>query len=123
MFRLFLLLIFLCSLSAVHAAQRNIVVMLSDDHRYDFMGLVAGAPEFLETPNFDRMADQGAHLKNAFVTTSLCSPSRASILTGQFMHHHRVVDNQRAVPEGTEFFPQLLQAAGYQTAFIGKWHM
>ena len=97
--------------------------MLSDDHRYDFMSLVEGAPGFLETPNFDRMAEQGAHLKNAFVTTSLCSPSRASILTGQFMHRHRVVDNQRAVPEGTEFFPQLLQAAGYQTAFIGKWHM
>jgi N-acetylglucosamine-6-sulfatase len=123
MIRLIPLLVLLSSLTTVHAAQRNIVVMLSDDHRYDFMGFVEGAPDFLETPNFDRMAAQGAHLKNAFVTTSLCSPSRASILTGQFMHRHRVVDNQRAVPEGTEFFTQLLQAAGYQTAFIGKWHM
>jgi N-acetylglucosamine-6-sulfatase len=71
----------------------------------------------------DRMAEEGAHLANAFVSTSLCSPSRASILTGQYMHHHRVVDNQRPVPEGTTFFPQYLQDAGYETAFVGKWHM
>jgi N-acetylglucosamine-6-sulfatase len=69
------------------------------------------------------MAREGAHLAEAFVSTSLCSPSRASILTGQYMHHHRVVDNQRPVPPGTVFFPQYLQQAGYQTAFVGKWHM
>jgi len=103
--------------------RRNIVLILSDDHRYDFMGFMKESPEFLETPNMDRMAQQGAHLVNAFVSTSLCSPSRASILTGQYMHHHRVVDNQRPEPEGTMFFPQYLQKAGYQTAFVGKWHM
>lgn len=105
------------------APKRNVVFILSDDHRYDFMGFMPGAPKFLETPNLDRMAREGAHLVNAFVSTSLCSPSRASILTGQYMHHHRVVDNQRPVPKGTVFFPQYLQKAGYQTAFIGKWHM
>jgi len=103
--------------------RRNIVFILSDDHRYDFMGFMDSAPAFLETPNLDRMARQGAHLANAFVSTSLCSPSRASILTGQYMHRHRIVDNQRPEPEGTVFFPQYLQKAGYQTAFIGKWHM
>ena len=103
--------------------RRNIVFVLSDDHRYDFMGFMPDSPDFLETPNLDRMARQGAHLANAFVSTSLCSPSRASILTGQYMHHHHVVDNQRPVPQGTVFFPQYLQAAGYETAFIGKWHM
>ena len=86
------------------------------------MGFVPGAPSFLETPNMDRMAARGAHIQNAFVSTSLCSPSRASILTGQYMHHHRVVDNQRPVPKGTVFFPSYLQKAGYQTAFVGKWH-
>jgi len=101
----------------------NIVLVLSDDHRYDFMGFMKEAPEFLETPNMDRMARQGAHLVNAFVGTSLCSPSRASILTGRYMHHHRIVDNQRPAPKGTVFFPQYLQRAGYQTAFVGKWHM
>ena len=104
-------------------SRRNIIFVLSDDHRYDFMGFMKQAPAFLETPNMDRMARQGAHVANAFVSTSLCSPSRASILTGQYMHHHRVVDNQRPVPKGTVFFPAYLQKAGYHTAFVGKWHM
>ena len=103
--------------------KRNIIFVLSDDHRYDFMGFMKEAPTFLETPNLDRMARQGAHMVNAFVSTSLCSPSRASILTGQYMHHHRIVDNQRPAPEGTVFFPQSLKESGYQTAFVGKWHM
>ena len=103
--------------------RRNIIFVLSDDHRYDFMGFMGAEPAFLETPNMDRMARQGAHLANAFVSTSLCSPSRASILTGQYMHKHKIVDNQRPEPEGTVFFPQYLQKAGYQTAFVGKWHM
>ncbi|MEX1094709.1 MAG: sulfatase [Planctomycetales bacterium] len=102
---------------------RNVVFILSDDHRYDFMGFHPKSPAWLETPNMDRMAREGVHLANAFVTTSLCSPSRASILTGRYMHRHRVVDNQRPVPEGTTYFPQYLQKAGVQTAFIGKWHM
>ncbi len=105
------------------SAKRNIIFVLSDDHRYDFMGFMAEAPDFLETPNLDRLANQGTHLVNAFVSTSLCSPSRASILTGQYMHRHRIVDNQRPEPEGTVFFPQILQASGYETAFVGKWHM
>jgi N-acetylglucosamine-6-sulfatase len=104
-------------------ASQNLVLIVSDDHRYDLMGFHPEAPDWLETPNLDKLASQGAHLSNAFVTTSLCSPSRASILTGQYMHHHRVVDNQRPVAEGTMFFPQYLQGAGYHTAFIGKWHM
>jgi len=105
------------------SSKRNIILVLSDDHRYDFMGFMPGAPAFLETPNLDRMAKQGAHLANAFVSTSLCSPSRASILTGRYMHNHGIVDNQRPEPPGTVFFPQYLQQAGYRTAFIGKWHM
>ncbi len=102
---------------------KNVVLILSDDHRFDFISGHPQSPQFLETPNMSRMAQEGAWLKNAFVTTSLCSPSRATILTGQYMHHHRVVDNQRPVPEGTRFFPELLQEAGVQTAFVGKWHM
>jgi len=105
------------------SARRNIVFILSDDHRYDFMGFMERAPAFLETPAMDRMAARGAHVVNAFVSTSLCSPSRASILTGQYMHHHHIEDNQRPEAEGTVFFPRYMQKAGYQTAFIGKWHM
>lgn len=100
---------------------RNVVFILSDDHRYDAMSFM-GHP-FAKTPHMDAMARNGTHLKNAFVTTSLCSPSRASILTGLYTFRHRVIDNQRAVPDGTQFFPQYLQDAGYTTGFIGKWHM
>ena len=69
------------------------------------------------------MAREGACLKNAFVTTSLSSPSRASILTGLFTHTHTVVDNQAPKPDDLVFFPQYLQQNGYRTAFFGKWHM
>lgn len=103
------------------AKPRNVVFILTDDHRYDAMGFM-GHP-FLETPHLDGLASNGVHLKNAFVTTSLCSPSRASILTGLYTHRHRVIDNNRLVPPGTIFFPQYMQRAGYSTAFIGKWHM
>ncbi|MCA9088633.1 MAG: sulfatase [Planctomycetaceae bacterium] len=103
------------------AKPRNVIFILTDDHRYDAMGFM-GHP-FLETPHLDSLAANGVHLKNAFVTTSLCSPSRASILTGLYTHKHRVIDNNRLVPDGTVFFPRYLQRAGYQTAFIGKWHM
>ncbi|HVS63997.1 MAG TPA: sulfatase [Thermoanaerobaculia bacterium] len=102
---------------------RNVILVLSDDHRYDFMSFHPRAPDFLATPGLDRMARAGAHLANAFVTTSLCSPSRASILTGQYAHRHGVVDNTSGIPPGTVFFPELLQAAGWRTAYVGKWHM
>ena len=101
---------------------RNVIFILSDDHRYDFMGFL-NKPKFLKTPNMDRMAREGAYIKYATVSTALCSPSRASILTGQFAHRHGVVDNNSRVPAGTRFFPQDLQKAGWQTAFMGKWHM
>lgn len=100
---------------------RNVVLILTDDHRYDAMGFM-GHP-FLETPHMDALARGGAHMQNAFVTTSLCSPSRASILTGLYTHRHRVVDNNNPVQPGVIFFPQYLKQAGYETAFIGKWHM
>jgi N-acetylglucosamine-6-sulfatase len=104
-------------------APRNVIFILSDDHRYDFMSFMDRAPGFLQTPNMDRMAAQGAHIQNAFVTTALCSPSRASILSGQYAHKHGVVDNTAPIPPRTTFFPQFLQRVGYRTAFVGKWHM
>lgn len=108
---------------SVAPAARNIILILSDDHRHDFLGFMASAPSFLETPNLDRLAAGGAHIANAFVTTALCSPSRASIFTGQYAHRHGIVDNTSPIPEGTVFFPASLQRAGYRTAYVGKWHM
>lgn len=104
------------------AKPKNIIFILSDDHRYDFMGFT-GKVAGLQTPNLDRLAREGAHLQNAFVSTALCSPSRASILSGQYAHTHKVVDNFAPIKKGLTFFPQYLQKAGYQTAFLGKWHM
>ncbi len=101
---------------------RNILFVLTDDHRYDAMSFLK-TQKFGETPTLDRLAREGVHFRNAFVTTALCSPSRASILTGLYAHQHRVVDNEHPVPPGLTFYPQYLQKAGYETAFIGKWHM
>ncbi|MFC4700659.1 sulfatase [Glaciecola siphonariae] len=103
-----------------HTTQQNVIFILTDDQRYDQLGFMN--PE-IQTPNIDKLASEGVHFKNAFVTTSLCSPSRASILTGQYMHNHGVVDNNSSAKASSRFFPEYLQQAGYQTAFVGKWHM
>lgn len=110
------------SLAQRSARPMNIIFILADDHRYDAMGFMNRIPG-LQTPGLDRMAREGMHVRNAFVSTALCSPSRASILTGQYAHTHTVVDNDAPLPAGLVFFPQLLKAGGYQTSFFGKWHM
>src|SRR5450631_1679983 len=89
---------------------RNIIFILTDDHRYDFMGFTGRVP-WLKTPNMDRLYQEGAWFKNAFVTTSLCSPSRASILTGSYSHVHTIVDNEAPEPPGLIYFPKYLQKA------------
>ena len=99
----------------------NIVFILSDNQRWDFMGC-AGHP-FVVTPHLDHLAREGILFSNAFVTTSLCSPSRASFLTGQYAHTHGVRDNLTPWAEENVTFLELLGEAGYDTAFIGKWHM
>ncbi len=99
----------------------NIVFILTDDQRWDEMSC-AGHP-FLKTPHLDRLADEGARFTNMFVTTSLCSPSRASFLSGLYAHTHGVVNNFTDYPRDLPSFPKRLQSAGYHTAYIGKWHM
>jgi N-acetylglucosamine-6-sulfatase len=97
----------------------NVVFILTDDHCYDFMGFTDKIP-WLKTPAMDKMAREGAYFRNAFVTKSLCSPSRASILTGQYSHVHTIIDNVAPEPTNLAYFPQYLQNAGYQTSFFGK---
>jgi N-acetylglucosamine-6-sulfatase len=103
------------------ARRPNIVVVLVDDMRWDEMR-VAGHP-FLETPNMDRLAREGARFTNAFATTPLCSPSRAGFLTGQYPHTNGIIDNTARPSHDLPVFPKALQRAGYRTGFFGKWHM
>ena len=106
-----------------HTNERpNLIFILTDDHRWDFLGC-AGHP-WLKTPNIDRLAREGVLFDNTFVTTSLCCPSRASFLTGCYAHTHGVFRNDSKDPKSSlPTFPKLLQSSGYETAFIGKWHM
>ncbi len=83
---------------------------------------VAGHP-VLETPYMDRLAREGMRFENAFATTPLCSPSRASFLTGQYAHTNGIVDNTARPSHDLPTFPRELQKAGYATGFFGKWHM
>ncbi len=98
----------------------NVIVVLVDDQRYDAFGAL---DENLSTPSLDRLIREGVRFENAFVTTSLCSPSRASIMSGQMMSTHGIVDNNSPTPEGFQPFSVLLDSEGYDTAFVGKWHM
>jgi len=99
----------------------NVVFILSDDHRWDCLS-IAGHP-YLQTPHMDRIAKEGVRFANMFVTTSICSPSRVSILSGLYAHAHGVTNNHTDYPENLRTFPLQLQAAGYATAYIGKWHV
>ena len=99
----------------------NIIFFLVDDQRYDMMSMMDHP--FIQTPNIDKLASTSVYFKEAFVTTSLCSPSRASMVTGQYAHKHDVIDNDSDLNPDTPTYPKELQKAGYKTAFIGKWHM
>lgn len=99
---------------------RNVIFVLVDDLRYDGMGFLQ---PMIRTPNIDKMAREGTYFPNTVVTSALCSPSRATLLTGMTARNHGVVDNNSSKEDGLVFFPRYLQGTGYQTAFFGKWHM
>ena len=99
---------------------KNIVFIILDDLRFDGLGFLN--PQ-VETPNIDQLAAEGVYFSNAVVTTSLCSPSRATILTGLTTQNHKIVDNNNTSEAGLVFFPRYLQQAGYETSFFGKRHM
>ncbi|NVJ89071.1 MAG: sulfatase [Flavobacteriaceae bacterium] len=103
----------------------NFLFVLVDDQPFDALQSSERYP-FLKTPNMQRLIDEGANFKNYFVTQSICSPSRASFLTGTYPHIHGVNQNNRYVdPNWDKYQPynQHLQKKGYQTAHIGKIHM
>jgi N-acetylglucosamine-6-sulfatase len=111
------------------APRPNVLVILTDDQRWDALAVVqreqgvqALFPWF-KTPHLDRIAAEGARFANAFVTTSLCSPSRASLLSGRYARRHQVLNNFTEYPNDLPGYPSRLHDSGYETAYIGKWHM
>ncbi|CAN5738983.1 hypothetical protein BH23GEM9_BH23GEM9_32160 [soil metagenome] len=110
-----------------HAQQPNIVFLFSDDHAAHALSayrqhLRYGAP-LPDTPNLDRLAAAGMLFTNAFVTNSICGPSRATVLTGQYGHLNGVMTNGQALHPDHTTFPRLLREGGYETALFGKWHL
>jgi len=103
--------------------QPNFIVILVDDLRYDEFG--AGGHPFMKTPHIDRIAAEGALFERAFHTTPICSPNRASIVTGQYASRHGIIDNvaRDAMSHRLPNYHLDLQELGYQTAHVGKWHM
>jgi arylsulfatase A-like enzyme len=100
----------------------NIVVMMTDDQRFDFLSC-AGHP-FIKTPNMDRIAREGYRFTNMFVTNSLCAPSRATLMTGQYSHANGVLDNLGTkLKPNAPWMPDELRKAGYEVAFVGKSHV
>jgi N-acetylglucosamine-6-sulfatase len=112
----------------------NFVIIVPDDQRWDatgFMqermaglGRIARFPWYAGmTPGMDRLSREGVHFDNAFVTHSICSPSRASMLTGRYAHQVGVVDNQSYFPVESVTYATLMRDAGWATGYFGKWHM
>lgn len=125
------LLLFVALVAALRAADRkpNFLFVYADDQRWDAMGVVqreqgdrARWPWF-KSPHMDRLAAGGVRFRNAFVTLSLCAPSRAAYLTGRYNHANGVANNHTFFPVDSVTHATVLRAAGYKTAYIGKWHM
>lgn len=134
--RLFLLALVLAVLGrdsklvgAAPSPRPNFLFLYADDHRWDALGCVQqeqgerGRFPWFQTPHMDRLAREGVRFRNAFVTLSLCAPSRAAFLTGRYNHFNGVASNFRPFPVGNVTHATLLRAAGYTTGYAGKWHM
>ena len=109
---------------AAAADRPNILYIMSDDHAaHGISAYGSRLAEIAPTPNIDRLANEGALFTNAFCTNSICSPSRACVLTGQYNHTNGAFDLGGKVEPGDQMLAIQMKKAGYQTAMIGKWHL
>ena len=127
--RILILILLFCSRSIAADRKPNFLFIYTDDQRWDAMGVVqreqsdkARFPWF-KSPGMDRLAAEGVRFRNAFVTLSLCAPSRAAFLTGRYNHANGITNNGTPFPADAVTHATLLRAAGYKTAYVGKWHM
>ena len=104
-----------------NADRPNIIFIMSDDHAIN--AISAYGHSVNQTPNIDRIADEGVRFTESFVTNSICAPSRAVMLTGKYSHITGHVDNSVTFDGSQQTFPKIMQQNNYQTALIGKWHL
>ncbi|MDV7185905.1 sulfatase [Lutibacter sp. TH_r2] len=104
--------------------QPNIIYIMSDDHAAQAIGAYGGELATLNpTPNIDKLASEGMLFKNAFCNNAICTPSRASIISGQYPQTNGVLDLDMALDTNKQYLPIELKKLGYSTAIIGKWHL
>jgi uncharacterized sulfatase len=114
-------LLFACQEQTHTQACPNIIFIMSDDHAYQ--AISAYSNKLIQTPNIDRIAREGVLFKNAFVTNSICGPSRAVILTGKYSHLNGFKDNSSRFNGDQPTLPKILKNKGYAIAIVGKWHL